>query len=153
MRLRSLLPAMLAFAFSSALAQSSADAIEILHAWVRLPPPGTAVTGAFMTLKNASSKDAQLTRAESSAAKITELHNHIHEGGVMKMRQVPAIAINAGSETQLKPGSFHVMLIDLKSPLKEGEKVTISLGFDDGSSKRIEAPVVRPGSENAAHAH
>lgn len=54
----------------------------------------------------------------------------------MKMRPVPAIAVKAHGQTQLKPGSFHIMLIELKQPLKEGETVALTLGFDDGTAYR-----------------
>lgn len=101
-------------------------------------------TGAFMVLKNTGDKDVKLVKAENSASKITELHTHINEGGVMKMRPVPAVDIKARGEAVLKPGGLHVMLIDLKGPMKEGDKVAITLGFDDGSSKQFEAPVKKP---------
>jgi len=62
----------------------------------------------------------------------------------MKMRQVKEIAVKAGGQAELKPGSYHVMLIDLKAPLKEGETVPLTLTFDDGSSQTIDAPVKKP---------
>ncbi|HRE19136.1 MAG TPA: copper chaperone PCu(A)C [Rhodocyclaceae bacterium] len=137
-------------------AQTAADRITVKDAVVRLAPPGTPVTGAFMVLQNTGDKDVQLLKAESQIARATELHNHTNEGGVMKMRPVAAVPVKAKGETALKPGSYHVMLIDLKGPLKEGEKVGIKLGFDDGSSKAIDATVVKPGSaesHSAQHKH
>ena len=111
-----------------------------------------------MVLKNDGGKDAKLVRAENSVSKITELHTHLNEGGVMKMRQVPAIDIKAKGEAVLRPGGFHVMMIDLKTPLKDGDKVAITLGFEDGSSKQIEAPVKKPmpmaaPMDHSAHKH
>jgi periplasmic copper chaperone A len=85
-----------------------------------------------------------LVKADNSIAKVAELHTHLHEGGMMKMRQVPAIEIKAKGEAVLQPSGLHIMLIDIKNPLKEGDKVAITLGFDDGSSKRIEAPIRKP---------
>ena len=61
----------------------------------------------------------------------------------MKMRPVPAIEVKAKGEAVLKPGGLHVMLIDLKAPMKEGDTVPITLTFDDGSSKQVDAKVVR----------
>ena len=72
------------------------------------------------------------------------------------MRAVPAIEIKAKGETALKPGGLHIMLIDLKQPLKEGGSVAVTLGFADGSSKVVEAPVVRagmPAMEQGGHRH
>jgi copper(I)-binding protein len=127
----------------AAWAAGAADNIAVADPYVRMVPPGAMATGAFMVLKNSGDKDARLVKADNSASKISELHTHLNEGGVMKMRQVPAIEIKARGETALQPGGFHVMLIELKGPLKEGDKVSITLGFDDGSSKQVEAPVRR----------
>jgi hypothetical protein len=124
-----------------AAAQTAADTISIVDAYVRAPAPNAPATGAFMVLKNSGATERRLVKAESPAARVVELHDHIDEGGVKKMRPVAAIAIAARGEAVLKPGSLHVMLIDMKKPLAEGDSVPITLGFDDGSSKRIDAPV------------
>lgn len=135
--------ALILAAAGNAFAAGAADAVAVGDPYVRLMPPGAKATGAFMLLKNGGDKDAKLVKAESAAAKTVELHTHLNEGGVMKMRQVHAIEIKAKGETALKPGSFHVMLID-PAALKEGDKVTLTLGFDDGSSKKVEAEVRKP---------
>ena len=123
---------------------TTAGQISVLNAYVRLAPPGAKVTGAFMTLRNAGDREARLLSAVAAAASVTELHSHSNDDGVMRMRQVKEIIVPAKGEVHLKPGSFHVMLIDMKTPLKEGDQVAISLGFADGSSKRAEVPVIRP---------
>jgi len=143
--------ALILAAAGSAFAAGNADLVTVGDPYVRLMPPGARATGAFMLLKNTGDKDVKLVKAESTVSKVAELHTHLNEGGVMKMRQVPAIEIKAKGETALKPGSFHVMLID-PSPLKEGEKVAITLGFDDGSSKKVEAEVRKPMAMPAAAA-
>lgn len=146
--MRKLAPTALALAMAalsiSAVAAGTADSIAVVNPYVRMAPPGAMATAAFMVLKNGGGKDAKLVKAENSASKITELHTHLNEGGVMKMRQVPAIDIKANGEAVLHPGGLHVMMIDLKAPLKDGDKVAITLGFEDGSSKQIEAPVKKP---------
>lgn len=140
----------------SAFAAGSADNVSAIDPYVRLMPPGAKATAAFMVLKNAGDKDAKLVKAESAAAKTVELHTHLNEGGVMKMRQVPAIEIKAKGEAVLKPGSLHIMLID-PAAMKEGDKVTLTLGFDDGSSKKVEAvvqkPVAAPVAMDHSHGH
>lgn len=103
-----------------------------------------------MVIRNNGDKDVKVVKAENPVSRVTELHNHINDGGVMKMRQVPGIDIKAKGEAVLKPGSLHVMLIDLQAPMKEGDVVPITLGFDDGSSKKVEAKVVRPTAMPAA---
>ena len=127
-----------------ALAVGAADSVTVVDPYVRMAPPGAQATGAFMVLKNGGDKDVKLIKADNTASKITELHTHINDGGVMKMRPVPGIAIKAKGEAVLQPGGLHVMLIDLKGPMKENDKVTFTLGFDDGSSKQVEVPIKRP---------
>ncbi|MDD5241114.1 MAG: copper chaperone PCu(A)C [Sulfuricella sp.] len=122
------------------LAGSAAESISVNDPFVRIVPPGMTNTGAFMVLKNADAKDHKLVKAESSASKVTELHTHTNEGGVMKMRPVKDIEIKANGEAVLKPGSLHVMMIGLKQELKEGDNVTVTLTFEDGSSKKVEVP-------------
>lgn len=122
----------------------AADEVTVEDPYVRLAPPNAPATGAFMVIKNNSGKDIKVVKADNPASKVTELHTHVNDGGVMKMRPVPAIDIKAKGEAVLKPGGLHVMLIDLKGPLKEGDSVPITLGFDDGSSKKVDAKVLRP---------
>lgn len=122
-------------------AGNAADNVSINDPYVRLVPPGQTVTGAFLVFKNADDKDHKVVKAESAVSKVTEMHNHINEGGVMKMRPVKDIEIKAKGEAVLKPGSLHIMLIDLKQQLKEGDNVPIIVTFEDGSSKKLDAQV------------
>lgn len=133
-----------ALLFSTAVLAGAADKVTAQDPYVRLAPPGAPATGAFMVLKNGGDKDVKVVKAENPLSRVTELHNHINDNGVMRMRPVPAIDIKAGGEAVLKPGGLHVMLIDLKAPMREGDTVPITLNFDDGSSKTVEAKVVRP---------
>ncbi len=121
-----------------------ADQVEVVSPYVRVAPPGAKATGAFMTLKNLGDNEVKLVKAGSTVANVTELHNHINDNGVMRMRQVPEIVVPAKGETLLKPGSYHVMLIDMKAPMKEGDQVAITLGFADGSSKVVTAVAKMP---------
>ena len=109
--------------------------------YVRLAPPNAPATGAFMVITNSANTDRKLLKAESTAAKTVELHNHINDNGVMKMREVQSIDIKAHGQAELKPGSYHIMLIEMKQVLKEGDTVPITLSFDDGSKQQINAPV------------
>ena len=117
--------------------------IAVTDATVRALPPGIKSTVAYMTIKNSGAADRKLIKANSSVAKSIELHNNINDNGVMKMRQVQEIVVKANAQTKLTAGSYHLMLIDLKQSLKEGETVSIMLTFDDGSAKTIEAPVTK----------
>jgi len=130
--------------FSAGVLAGAADNVSVQDPYVRLAPPNAPATGAFMVIKNNGDKDVKVVKADNPASKVTELHTHLNEGGVMKMRPVPSIDIKAKGEAVLKPGSLHVMMIDLKAPMKEGDVVPITLSFDDGSTKQVDAKVVRP---------
>ena len=134
----------MALLFSSTVFAAAADQVSVQDPYVRLAPPNAPATGAFMVIRNNGDKDIKLLKADNPVSRVTELQNHINDGGVMRMRPVSSIEIKAKGEAVLKPGSLHVMLIDLKSALKEGDNVAITLSFDDGSSKQVEAKVVRP---------
>jgi len=118
-----------------------AMAIDVVDPYVQLTPPGIRVSAAYLTLRNGGDRDARLVAASCPSAGATELHNHIDDNGVMRMRQVKEILVPAHGEVAFKPGGYHVMLIDLKTPLKESDKLAITLVFADGSSKTIEVPV------------
>ena len=142
--------------FSAGVFAGAADHVVVQDPYVRLAPPNAPATGAFMVIKNNGDKDIKVLKADNPASKVTELHTHLNEGGVMKMRPVPAIDIKAKGEAVLKPGGLHVMMIDLKAPMKEGDVVPITLTFDDGSSKQVDAKVVRPmaaGAPAMEHKH
>lgn len=123
---------------------AAADMVTVDEPYVRLAPPNAPATAAFMVLKNAGEKDVKVLKADNPASKATELHTHLNENGVMKMRPVAAIDIKSKGEAVLKPGGLHVMLINLNAPMKEGDIVPITLTFDDGSSKKIDARVIKP---------
>ncbi|MEF3275130.1 MAG: copper chaperone PCu(A)C [Chloroflexus sp.] len=102
-----------------------------------------AVSAAYMVLVNNGAADA-IVKAESDVAKSVELHNVIMENNVMQMRQVEAIEVPANGQVELKPGSFHVMLIGLNRDLKEGDEVLIKLTTRSGKTIEVKAPVRKP---------
>ncbi|MGB4065441.1 MAG: copper chaperone PCu(A)C [Azonexus sp.] len=130
--------------FSAGVLAGAADNVSVQDPYVRLAPPNAPATGAFMVIKNNGDKDVKVIKADNPISKVTELHTHINDGGVMKMRPVPSIEVKAKGEAVLKPGGLHVMMIDIKAPMKEGDVVPITLSFDDGSTKQVDAKVVRP---------
>jgi copper(I)-binding protein len=139
--------------FSAGVLAGAADNVSVQDPYVRLAPPNAAATGAFMVIRNTGDKDVKVIKADNPVSKATELHTHLNEGGVMKMRPVQAIEIKAKGEAVLKPGGLHVMMIDLKAPLKEGDSVPITLTFDDGSSKQVDAKVVKATAAPALTEH
>lgn len=119
----------------------AASSVSVNEPYVRAVPPGQPNSAAFMQLYNSSTAQHSIVKAKSTVSGIVELHTHVKEDGMMKMRQVKQIDIPPQSKTTLQPGGLHVMFIGLKSELKPGSKVTFTLIFEDGSKKTIEAPV------------
>ncbi|MBL8486811.1 MAG: copper chaperone PCu(A)C [Rhodocyclaceae bacterium] len=147
--LATLLAGLLATGPAALAATGAADRVSVVDPYVRLAPPGAQATAAFMVLKNEADKDTALVKVDNPASRITELHTHINDGGVMKMRPVKSIEIKAKGEAALKPGGFHVMMIELKAGMKDGDTVPLTLQFADGSSKKVDAKVRKPGAEPA----
>jgi copper(I)-binding protein len=135
------LPLMMGMTFTASAEShgSAGPGISVEDSYVRVVPPGQKNTGAFMTIHNSSDKARSITSAESDAAEIVELHTHVNEDGMMKMRQIEKIDVPAMGKTVLMPGGLHVMLIGLTEAIEEGKAVRITLVFADGERKEIEA--------------
>ena len=148
----------LAAALASAPAWAQSAAVQVEGAWARASVQGQKGTGAFMRL---TAKDgARLVRAESPAAGVAEVHEMKMDGDVMKMRAMPALDLPAGKTVELKPGSYHIMLLDLKAPLAKGSAVPLTLVFQDaqGTESRLDlslpvAAAAPGGAPAQGHSH
>jgi copper(I)-binding protein len=116
-----------------ALPAHAAD-IKIDDPWVRGTVAGQMATGAFMSIT--AKQGAALVSASSPVAGVVEIHTMNMQNGVMTMRPVPRLELPAGKAVQLAPGGYHVMLLDLKQPLKPGETVPITLKLE-GKDKAL----------------
>ena len=112
--------ALVAFATSIQAQDAKVGSIKIENAYVRATAPGQPAAGAFMKIENSGTAD-QLVSASSPAAGEVQLHQMSMEGNVMKMGQVKDIAVPANGSVDLKPGGYHIMLMNIKAPLKAGE--------------------------------
>ena len=121
--------------------QLFASPLIVEDLYIRATPPNSKNSAAFMVIKNADKKEIKLLAAGSKIADRVELHHHVMEDGLMKMRQVEEIIIKAGSSVTLQPGGYHVMFFNLKQPLKEGQSISLSLTFDNGEQLTVDAPV------------
>lgn len=127
--------------------------VTVSDAWVRATTPQQKATGAFMKLE--SKTPANLVGASSPAASLVEVHEMRTENGVMQMRAVPRLPLPAGQSVELKPGGYHIMLMDLKAPLNPGQKVPLTLVIETEGKARQNVSVdaeVRP-LNNAAPPH
>ncbi len=120
--------------------------ITVVTPWARATPGGATVAGAFLEIRAEAGIEDRLIAAKSPAAGTVELHDHVNDGGVMKMRKLDAIAIKGAQAVVLKPGGLHVMLMQLKAPLKEGEKLQFTLVFEKAGELAIEAPIAKVGA-------
>ena len=105
---------------------------------------------AFMVIENSGEAD-RLVAASSDVAKKTELHTHIKDGDVMKMRRVDGIDVPAQGMARLQPGGLHVMLIGLHAPLREEEKFPLTLQFDKAGEMTVEVEVKDAGAMGSMH--
>jgi hypothetical protein len=115
-----------------------AQEVTIKEPWVRGTVRGQKATGAFMQLT--ATESASLVSVESPVAGSVQIHEMKLENDVMQMRAIPRLDLPAGKAVELKPGGYHMMLMDLKQPLKKGEAVPIRLRFEakDKTFKTIE---------------
>jgi hypothetical protein len=124
--------------------ETAASIVAITDPWSRETAEGQNAGGAFMTIANTGTAADQLTGGSTPVAGRVEIHTVDMAGGVMRMRQLAdGLEIPGGGEVTLKPGSFHVMLMDLKQPLKAGDKVPLTLTFRDAGTVATEL-VVKP---------
>ena len=121
-----------------ALAQST---VTVSGVWVRETVPGRNVTAAYAVVENPGSTDLQITGAAAEVAGRVEMHEMTRSGDMMRMAPVKAITVPAKGKVELKPGGLHIMLFDLKRPLKEGETVELTLTTDKGATVKAQAPV------------
>ena len=107
-----------------------ADALRIDHPFARATPPGARTGAVFFTVDNAGRQTDRLLRASTPIAAGVILHQMALEDGIMKMRAVPSVEVRSGGRLELKPSGYHLMLLDLKQPLKAGEKFPLTLTFE-----------------------
>jgi copper(I)-binding protein len=125
---------------TQALAQ---NAVKVEGAWARATVQGQKATGAFM--KFTAPQATRLVAVSTPVAGVAEIHEMKMDGGVMKMRAMPVLDLPANQAVELKPGSYHLMLMDLKTPLMKDSTVALTLTFKDAkgveSKQQISVPV------------
>jgi copper(I)-binding protein len=116
-----------------------AHAIEVDRAWARATVPGQTGSGAYMTVTSAT--PVRIVGVSTPAAGVAQLHRMSMQGTTMKMQAVDALDVPAGKPVELKPGGFHVMLMDLKQPLKSGDKLPLTLRIEGPDRKITEQTI------------
>jgi copper(I)-binding protein len=136
-------------------ARAQGGGIAVTGAWTRAAGAGATGVG-YMTIRNGDTEPDRLVAARTPAARTVELHTHIRDGDVMRMRPVPAIELPPGQEVRLAPGGLHLMLIGLAAPLRQGGTVPVTLVLERGGEVQVELSVESAGARGpsaGAHRH
>lgn len=126
--------------------------IGVEDPWARATPPGAKIGAGYLTIRNKSASPDRLVGAASPAAARVEMHVTLQQGEVMRMREVKGFDVPAGGSVVLAPGGAHLMLVDIKAPLREGTKVPVTLRFQRAGEVKVELPVRALGAGHP-HAH
>jgi periplasmic copper chaperone A len=126
----------------------TAGTVKIANPWTRITPPSAKVAGGFMTLTNTGATSDRLLSGSSPVSGRIEVHEMSLDGGIMKMRELAqGLEIKPGETVELKPGSFHIMFMDLKEPITGGVTVKGTLVFEKAGKVEIEYKVEPLGSK------
>lgn len=128
--------------------------IKIEQPWARATPKGATIGAGYMKITNTGSEPDRLVGGSVAFAARFEVHSMTMEQGVMKMREVKdGLEIKPGETVELKPGGYHVMFVDLKQPLKQGEDVSVTLKFAKAGTIDVKYPVEAIGAGGPAMVH
>ena len=133
---------------------ASNDVVQVSDAWVRATLPGQSVGAAYMRVR--SKEDLTLIDVASTVSRTAELHQMSMQGDLMRMREVKALKVSPDKEAALEPGGTHVMLINLKRPMKVGDALTLKLTFRRTNGSTFVLPVsarVKSMAAEAMHGH
>ena len=126
--------------------------LHIVHPWARATPKGASVGGGYMKITNNGTVSDRLIGGSVPIAPRFEVHEMSMDNGVMRMRMLKdGLEIKPGETVELKPGSFHLMFIDIKEPIKEGERVKGTLIFEKAGKVDVEYATVAVGASPGGH--
>lgn len=150
---RTVVTAVLVVVATSALAHNAdIDGLKIIEPWTRATPPNAKVGGGYLTLTNTGVRSDRLLDGSSEIAARVEVHKMEMKDGIMTMRPVPrGVPIQPGATVRLAPGGYHLMLMDLKRPIVEGEMIPVKLRFEQAGVVNVEFVAGPFGSTASAH--
>lgn len=138
-----------AFAPAANAADVTAGSLAISAPWTRATPPGAKVAGGFMTITNTGKEADKLIGGSAPFAGRLEVHEMSMDGGIMRMQELKnGLEIKPGQSVQLKPGSFHVMFMDLKQPIAEGTPLAGTLKFEKAGEVKVTYDVAKLGAKS-----
>ena len=130
----------------------AAGSLKIDHPWTRATPKGAAVAGGYLKITNTGAAPDRLVGGTFASAGRFEIHEMKTENGVMTMRGIPGgLEIKPGQTVEFKPGGYHVMFMDLKTPLQQGRSVKGTLVFEKAGTVEVQYAVEAMGGSAPAH--
>jgi copper(I)-binding protein len=128
--------------------------LQIMHPWSRATPPSARVGAGYLSIVNGGSAADRLVSASSPVAGRVEIHEMRLQDGVMRMRErAGGLALPAGETVALRPGGYHVMLMDLRAPLAQGTRVPLRLVFERAGAVEVELQIEAPTARGSDHGH
>ncbi len=128
--------------------------LEIGNPWTRATPPSAQSGGGFLTITNKGTTPDRLVAVRSTASNKTEIHEMRMDGNVMRMRELEkGLEIPPGATVELKPGSYHLMFMELKAPFAKDAKIPATLVFEKAGSVDVELSVAAMGTASPAMKH
>jgi copper(I)-binding protein len=126
--------------------------LKIGHPWSRATPPSARVGAGYLSIANGGRAPDRLVSATSPAAGRVEIHEMKMDAGVMRMRELAqGLGVPAGETVALRPGGYHLMLMDLRAPLREGVPVPVTLVFERAGRIEVELKIEAPTARQSGH--
>lgn len=132
-------------------AESLQGRVAVTAAWARATPPGATIGAAYATLENKGGADDRIVSISSPVARSVVAHETMEENGVAMMRPLDRPLLPAGGVLEMRPGGIHLMLMGLTGPLKEGNTLPITFGFEHASELTVSAEVAPIGADAPVH--
>jgi periplasmic copper chaperone A len=139
------------FMSSARTEELKAGDLVITQAWSRATPGGATIAGGYLTIENKGKAADRLIGGSADISDKVQLHEMSMNAGVMTMRQLDkGLAIEPGKTVKLAPGGYHLMMLDIKSPLKQGDKVPVTLEFEKAGKVKLSLDVQGVGAQSPA---
>ena len=130
-----------------------AGGLEVTQAYAPKSIGAGKAGAVYFTIVNGTESSDRLMSASTAAARKAEVHNHINDAGVMKMRKVDSVEIAAGGHVMFEPGGYHLMLFGLETPLEDGTDIEVTLQFEKAGAVKVVAPVKPLDYKPHGHSH
>ena len=126
--------------------------VQVENAWIRPTAPGAKVAAGYLVIRNSGTTADRLVSASSPAAEKVETHVTVKDGEILRMREVKGYEIPAKGAFEAKPGGAHLMFVNIRAPLAQGQKVPATLRFEKAGEVKVDFAVGQP-APAAGHEH